>query len=557
MWKLWRDFKDARRLGEIVSVFAEEGLGHLIDDAKLKIHIRPSTLIKIKLRNKKYETASDKDLAIRMRKAFERLGPTFVKLGQVLSVRPDLLPQEYIEEFEKLQESTLPLKFNVIEKQVSKELGRPIKKIFRTFDKKPIASASLSQAHKATLWNGDEVLVKVQRPNIEPLIKSDLRILAFIVHTLKDKYKYLDLPKVVNEFAHWTLKEIDFSTEAEFARHFADNFKDNKQIVIPKVYDKLSTQRIITFEFIRGISLNDFLEGKKAPFKVDKLKIARLGLDSFVKQVVIDGFFHADPHPGNILLLPGNRLAYVDFGMMGELDSSLRKDFMSLMLHLGNKDSSAAIDKLIEMSRFSKFVRLPQLKKELLDLFESWYGRQRSKFSVAHLLYREVLACSKHHLILPSKFTMLCRTLLVYDGVAHQLVPTIIIDEELAPIVEKYLAQRMNVLGIMKDLIKNKEKYLLMLTEIPEMFDTIKKIQHGEIEVHLAREDVDAMHRSISSQKNYKLFALLSIGATLAGSFLFVSTQENLLNLPMHYAFAGTAGLFLPFLFAFLYFIRH
>lgn len=557
MFKLWEDIKDAHRFTKIVSVFAEEGLGHLVDNAKLKMHIRPSTLIKLKFKKENYETFSDTDLAIRLRKSFEKLGPTFVKFGQMLSVRPDLLPKEYIEEFEKLQDNVPPISFGAVKKQLKKELGQQINKLFCEFNKKPLASASLAQVHKAKLKDNTVVVVKVQRPNIEALIRSDLRILKSIANLIKnsEKFRFIDPPHLVNELEKTTLRELDFKMEAHHMIKFRDNFKDYKQIVVPKVYSSHTSQRILTQEFINGFPLNDLLDGKKPPFSVDKMKIAKLGLDAFVKQVIEDGLFHADPHPGNLFVLPGNKLAYLDFGMMGLLDSKVQKEFSMLIISLGTKNTAMAIEKVLGMSQFSRMSNNSKFKKELYGIIEKWYGQQRKHISVGNLIYKIIQNCSENNIRLPSKFIMLGRALFIYDGITEKLCPSIVIDKELGLATQKYITKKLDIFGIAKDIIRNKEKYLLLLEELPDMVDEFHKIERGDFEVHLAHEDITSLRDSLVVNRSLKSIGVLILGLGLSGGF-YAAKNYGLIDLSLNSALLFSFGIFLPFFAGFVYLIN-
>ncbi|KKR78018.1 MAG: ubiquinone biosynthesis protein UbiB, partial [Candidatus Nomurabacteria bacterium GW2011_GWA2_40_9] len=293
-----KEVRDLNRFRQILLVLFEEGFGYLLDRTRLKREIPLKSRIKQKQAKKKTPPE------VRLRLTLERLGPTFIKLGQLLSIRPDLLPKEYIKELGKLQDKVKEFPFELVEKEIKKEFGKDISGIFSSFDKKPIASASISQVHKARLKTGEIVAVKIQRPKVREIMETDIDIMFHIARTI-EKYmpelrKY-GLVRIVEEFSKWTNDELNFKIEARNAKRFRKNFSGSRIVRIPKIYDDYTRERIIVMEFIDGIELHNVEEIKRK--KLDFDKIIKNGFDVILTSVFVHGFFHADPHPGNILVM--------------------------------------------------------------------------------------------------------------------------------------------------------------------------------------------------------------------------------------------------------------
>src|SRR3989338_3641452 len=325
LYELIKNHSHRQRLEEIVRVFSRQGFGYLISTIKLSGHLPFTQRLKIRIA-KEQETSA----AVRLRLAFEQLGPTFIKFGQLLSLRPDLIPPEFVTEFEKMQDHVSIIPFSQIQPVIEQELQRPLHKLFSSFDQKPIASASIAQVYKARIGN-KIVAVKVQRPAIRETIKTDIELMYKIAELLENHVPDLrnyHLPTLIHEFEKWTIKELNFKIEAHYAERIADNNKTNKLVKIPVIYQKYSTERVLVMEFIDGIPLHDIKLLQKKGINIRT--VLKNGFEVFLKQVFIDGLFHADPHPGNILVMKGGRIALIDFGIVGQFDRKLKENTLDL-----------------------------------------------------------------------------------------------------------------------------------------------------------------------------------------------------------------------------------
>ena len=359
----------------------DEGFDFVLEKINLKKHAPIAERIKSKL--KKPEKTRNE---IRLRRVLEKLGPTFIKFGQVLSVRPDLIPKEYCKELEKLQDDVPPMPWIEVRRIVEKEFGMPIDRIFRKFETNPIASASISQVHKAVLKNNDIVAVKVQRPNAKKTMETDIDIMIYIASLLEKgmenirKYKPV---KVVEEFRTWTEKELDFRLEARNAKKFYENFRNSRHVKIPKVYSEFTTDKVLTLEYIDGIELNDFERIRKN--NVNFKRMIGIGLEALLEQVFVHGIFHADPHPGNILIVDNDMVAFVDFGIVGFFDERLKQKCIDLVAGIVNQDEELILETLTSLG-MSDTGNYDELRSDISSIISPLKGASLKDIKLSKVL---------------------------------------------------------------------------------------------------------------------------------------------------------------------------
>jgi len=418
IYEILKNHAHRKRLREIVKILFEEQLFEIISKVKLRKHL--SINYRIKSYAHKSKTISDTPKKVRL--AFERLGPTFVKFGQLLSLRPDLIPPEYIEEFEKMQDCVPKFPFSEAKKIIETELGKPIEKIFTSFDKKPIASASIAQVYKAKIGK-DVLAVKVQRPNIQSIIEEDIELLYKIAELLEEHIPALlpyNIKGIVHEFEKWTIKELNFNIEAHYAKKIAENFKDSTALKIPKIYDALSTTKVLVMEFIDGVPLHDLhkLKNKKINFN----KVLHNGYYIALKQVFVDGFFHADPHPGNILILNDGRIGLIDFGILGHFDKKLKRYALNLFRTFIQNDPEAAANVIINMNPKST-IDEEHFKSDIRDIFEQLHTSTLEELQIGPLIKEVIIAAHKHHIEIPTDFVLYGKTISIIEGIALRYAP--------------------------------------------------------------------------------------------------------------------------------------
>ena len=384
-----RKYRNIGRMGHIAQVFFSKGFGHVITQMglhrALPFRRRWSRAYGIDL--------EPHTVAVRLRQAFEELGPTFIKFGQVLSGRPDLITVEFANEFKKLQDEVPPFPYLDAKKIIETDLGADIDQIFHEFDKTPIAAASIAQVHRAVLHDGSIVAVKVRRPGIEKALAQDIPILFWLADLLEKNVpeSHLYNPAgIVEEFAHTVKQELDMHIEADNARKFAENFKDSDKIKIPVVYDGYSSRRILTMEWISGIRIDDLDGLVMGGFNTHE--IAKCGAEAFFKQVFEDGIFHADPHAGNMFVMENGRVGMLDFGMVGRLTDDSMEVIADTFLSLVRKDFDGLVRQYIalgfvpesiDQERFRK-----AFKRDLVELLDPLYGKTISEIKLSDYIGR-------------------------------------------------------------------------------------------------------------------------------------------------------------------------
>jgi ubiquinone biosynthesis protein len=356
--------------------------------------------------------------------SFEELGPTFVKLGQLLSTRPDLLPEAYIEEFTRLQDSVQPLPFEAIRAVIEKELGRTLEDAYSMVDTTPLAAASIGQVHQAVLKTGEKVVIKIQRPGIDKQIYGDISLLAFIA-TLLEKYvpetQTVSPVLIVDEFFKTLTYELDFIVEANNMRKMAQNLEEFKDIVIPRVYKTHSTKRILTLERLEGIRLNDIKALDAAG--IDRAKLVDVGARAFFKSVMLDGVFHGDLHGGNLFMLPGNKLGIVDFGIVGRLSQKSRDRLANMMMSILSEDFENLCYQYAELSEAGHLVNFEGFQREVRNSLSPYIGLSLGEVNIGRVLMESTKIGSKYHVRMPGEWMLVFKAIVTMEGMATTLDP--------------------------------------------------------------------------------------------------------------------------------------
>ncbi|MBN1487333.1 MAG: AarF/ABC1/UbiB kinase family protein [Anaerolineae bacterium] len=428
-------FRSVRHLGryqEIVTIFARHGFGFVFSQILGES--------RWERKRKDYPIPESSALPRHFRVALEELGPTFVKLGQMLSTRPDLLPPEYLNELAKLQDTVPPVPWEDIRQVIEKELHNPPETIFRSIEMEPIAAASLGQVHAATLHSGEEVVVKVQRPNIHPLIRTDLEILQELA-TQAQRHTFLGqiykLEEIAEEFADTLQNELNYQQEGRNADRFKENFKDETCLYIPHVYWEYTTKRVLVLEFIAGIKI-DNVETLEA-VGYDCKRIAYNAAKLTIKEVLEDGFFHADPHPGNMVVMENEVIGAMDFGMVGYLRYEDRQDLIRLYTVAVRMDVSGLVDELIHIGAAPPTVNRIALGRDVERLLNRYYNAPLKEISATELINEIMPLAFRHHLQFPSNLWLLGKTLAMMEGIGKRLSPDFDIFEFSKPYVNRLL----------------------------------------------------------------------------------------------------------------------
>jgi ubiquinone biosynthesis protein len=541
MFKLIKEVRDINRLREILTVLFEEGFDFLITKIKLKRKVPLTKRLRAKIEAKK-----NLPVEKRLRLTLERLGPTFVKFGQVLSVRPDLIPKNYVNELEKLQNNVPPFTYSIVQEQIKKELGKEIDEIFSNFEQKPIASASISQVHKATLKNGKKVAVKIQRPDVRKIMETDVEIM-FYVAKLLDKYipqlKKYNPVQIIDEFSRWTEKEFDFKTEAVNAKRFKRNFSNNKDVKIPEIYDDLTTDKILTMEFIDGIPLHEINQLKKK--KINLKPLMDKGFEIILTQVFIHGLFHADPHPGNILITNDKKLAFVDFGIVGHFDENLKAKSIDLFYGVIENDAEKIVSTLEELCD-TEIENKEDLKLEINDILVPLQSSDISKIKLSSILEEILNIALNYGLKMPMPFVLFGKTIITLEGIALEYDPTFNLVETSRPFLERLIAKRYNPIYIFNNFLKNMMNFKKFTEELPQQAsNALRKIEKGAIKVDIEDTDIKKLSVEIDKSGNRVAYAMIIAALLIVAALTINFGEPFILNMPLMPFFSFLAALIL------------
>ena len=452
------------------------------------------------------------DFPERLRLMLQELGTTFIKFGQLLSSRPDWVGEKISEELSQLHDDNPPISFEEIKVIIESELGGNIEDIFAEFSKEALATASIAQVHEAKLPTGEKVAVKVQKTNVQEIVETDLSIMRFIANESErfdTSFKHLNLPAIVHEFDRSIQKEMDFDNELMNIRHMNDNFKYNDKIIVPVTYQDYSTEKVLTMEYVEGVKLSEVIVGDDP--KYNKILIADRIVRSYFQQIFVDGFFHADPHPGNIFITDDNAVCFIDFGMMGVLDEEFRQNLAELMIHFSDRNIDGLINQLIRMDILNEKTDINLSKTDLNDLFAKYYGVELSRFNgiIEDLLF----LMQKYDVKLPNEFVLMARGLSMVENLGLRLDPNIDVVAILKPFARKLMVQRYNPFKMAINAKNSFFTFEHVLRSLPSLISkTIYKIEEGEVTVN-----IEVKH--ISEIANQLSLAII-IAALLVGSSL-------------------------------------
>jgi ubiquinone biosynthesis protein len=415
--QLGQAVKNVQRLRQVLGVFAKYGFVDVVNRMNLEKFL-PGRIAAFQ------ELHSDKSIPERLKLAFEELGPTFVKLGQVLSMRPDLLPEAYIEEFTKLQDNVLPLSFEIVKNQVETSLGKKLPEAYAQFSEKPLAAASIAQVHEAELHTGEKVVVKVQRPEIEKMIDGDVNLLAFLAGLLEryvPETRVIGPKTIVDEFFRTLSCELDFIVEANNMTKIAENMAMFSEVVIPKVYKDLSSDKVLTLEKFEGIRLNDLKALDAA--NIDRKKIVDIGTRAFFKSVMIDGLFHGDLHGGNLFALPGNKLGIIDFGIVGRLSQKSRDQLANMVMALLTEDYETLCLQYAELGAAGPSIDFDAFQRETRNTLAPYLGLPLKDLNIGKVLIEATRIATKYDIKVPGDWMIVFKAILTIEGMGRTLYP--------------------------------------------------------------------------------------------------------------------------------------
>jgi ubiquinone biosynthesis protein len=547
LWQALVAARDLGRLHEIAAVLIRYGFGDMVRRMGMANVLERAGRV---LHWKQADELAKLEPPARVRRALEELGPTFVKLGQVMATRVDLFEPEWIAEFGKLQDSAPPAPYDDILKQLSEDLGAPPEHVFSAFDAEPLAAASVAQVHRARLEDGSEVVVKVRRPDIRPTIEADLRWLVRLAELIESEYPELrnfHPLAVVRQFEQSLRRELDFAGECRHAERIAGNFSGYTDqdvavpsaslsvepiIVIPRVYWQWTGERVCVQEFIAGIPGRNLESVDQAG--LDRKILARRGAHAVLKMIVEDGFFHADPHPGNVFYLPGNRIAFIDFGMVGRLTEERREQIIRLLLGMVRHEPERVTDVMLDWSGDSTLDE-ERLTQEIQNFVEQYHGTPLKQLSLGHMLTDMVAILREHSIALPPDLALLVKGFITLEGMGRELDPDFDMAGEALPMLEKSLRARYTPGALFKRGWRSTVEALALFSDLPhDLSRLMRAARRGRLEIHIDVTHLKHVGNQLDGAANRLVIGIV-VAAIIVGSSIVmtVSGGPTLLGLPL------------------------
>ena len=516
-WAVFSGARDLPRLREISSVLIRNGLGDVVRRAGVGTLLERAGQI---LQWGEAGEVAHLEPQQRMRLAFEELGPTFVKLGQMLSTREDLLPPAWTTELGRLHDDVAPVPFDELLPQVQQALGCSPFEVFLDIDREPYAAASIAQVHRAKLASGTQVILKIRRPGIEDKIESDLRIIEYLANLVEREMPEARLYRpveVVAQFRRSLKRELDLAAEARNTERFARNFADDPDILVPQVYWAWTSGVMNVQELIVGIRGNDLASIDEAG--LDRKVLAARGADALLRMILVDGFFHADPHPGNVMYLPGNRIALIDFGMVGRLSSVRRSQVIDLLAGLARHDEEAMLEVFLEW-RGADDVDEARLATDLSELAFDYADVQLKDIKIGALLHRISAILREHAIFMPADLTLLFKALISLEGLGRQYDPEFRLVERVKPFVDRAMQQRYQPAEAVRRGQATLSDFFGLVTSMPrDLARLIRDARQGRIRVDLDLKRLDSfgdrLDRAIDRVTIGVMTASLVIGSSI------------------------------------------
>lgn len=513
-----------KRYQEIITVFAKHGFGLIIDQLGIFDYL------KMRKHGTDAEVPNSKrSIGERLRISLEELGPTFVKVGQILSTRADIVPHDIVKELIRLQNSVQPFPFNEVRALIEGEFEDVLENLYKEFTQVPIASASISQVHYAVIKTGEKVAVKVQRPGIERIISHDLNILKDLAHFVDNHTKFgkiYDFTNMVNDFERTLKNELDFTKEGENADTFRDNFTKDEGIKVPEVNWTYTSRRVLTMEFIEGIGVDDHKALEKAG--IDKEEAAKKIAASICNQILRDGFFHADPHPGNIKILWDGTIVFLDLGMVGRVSEARRKTISKFFVGVSNKDTRMVARAIMELDAMSERKNIKKFEQDVDLMIDKYLTMPWSRINVGELLYEVFSIAFLNGIRLPREFTLLAKSLATIQSLLEKLAPQLNTIEVAKPIAKKLVLQSYSIKNIGNTLSKNISAYKDLISELPFYIQNLlEKAEDGELSVQLQIKDIDRIQKRFDSALNRISFSVILLAVSIVITGIIIGTSQN------------------------------
>lgn len=506
--------RQLRRYRTIAAALARNGFGYVSDELGL---VDKLAIFRVAER----KDIKTKSIGARLRHALEELGPTFVKLGQLASTRPDLIPVPILKELEQLQDQVPPFAFAEAARIIERELGSPVGALFAEFDETPIAAASIGQVYRAVLADGTQVAVKVQRPGIAAQMETDLEILADLTRLAEhrlDWAKQYRLRDMVEELARALRTELDYGAEARNGERFARMSERWAHVEVPNIHWDFCSKRVLTMDYIEGIKLSDRAQLDAAG--LPRRLLAERYAETIFEQALVEGFFHGDPHPGNVLALPDGRIALLDFGMVGRLTPSAKRNFAAFVIALKNQSTKGVVRAIGNMGVIPESADEERLYADIDEMREKYYKVPFNQISMGEAVQDLFAVAFRHQIRVPTELTLLGKSLLTMEGVVSALEPGFSIFDVAEPFGKKLLREQLNPARIAKAWIEEAPEFVELIRDVPEGLRQWASLVHkGRVRAEVEIGNLDAMTRKLNRISNRLSFSivLLALSIIMAG----------------------------------------
>ena len=515
--RIWLSYRRFRRYRQIINILVKNGFGGILEFLRLR---------RLHRLEKQGMNVFPSPRAKRLRIALTELGPTFIKVGQMLSTRADIVPADIIQELRKLQDQVPPVNAAQIRGEIESELKSPINAIFSEFDETPLAAASIGQVHRAKLKTGEDVVIKIQRPKIRRMIEEDMDILLSLAKLAERHLPEAEVYNpvgLINEFARSIRNELDYTLEARNMERFARNFEDDENVYIPKVYWEYTSGRVLTMELIKGIKVSEADELRKAGF--DPKRVAVKGAEAYLKQIFLHGFFHGDPHPGNIFVMPGEVIGFMDFGIAGRLSTETLTRLNNIIIAIARKNPGKIAEELLQISVLNENSDIDDLKTDLADLIDQYYGVSLNQFQVSELIRELGEISSRYRVKMNRQIMLLGKVLAGIEGMGRQLDPDFNILPIIEPFAKRLMIQRLSPKDVLDKSAQIVRDYADLVTSLPkDLRIVVDKAKNGKLRMEFKHVGVEGLVPELERSTSRLAFAMI-IAALVIGSAMIIQAR--------------------------------
>lgn len=512
--------QDIKRLRDVTAVLTKHGFSAVAMSAGLGRFLpAQEQLVEFEPQTGKLLGEDPSEAAVRFRRVLEDLGPTYVKLGQILSTRPDIMPPQFMEELKSLQDRVPAMEFEEVKEQIETHLGKPLEELFAEFNEMPLAAASIGQVHRATTHEGEEVVVKVQRTGIGAKIRSDLDLLQYLARILEATIQEFELytpTAIVKEFEKAILSELDFTLEANNIEEFGHNFADVEFVSVPKVYHELTNEFVMTLEFIDADKLSN-LEGgsERALAALNHL------LDAMVKMVMYDGFFHGDPHPGNILVREDNTLVFIDFGLIGRLSAAQQDDLITLIISVLTGDVEGISRSLLRMGRPVGRVNLREFKADIVRIRDEFMLSSLRDIDVSRFVQECTEAAQHHRIQLNPNYAILTKAAATIEGIMRDLDPEMDIMAVGMPYAKELARRRFSARKVLQGAVTSAISLSTFLNQVPQQLDQVlMDLEQGNLEVQIKNPAIDEVGKHLNTLGTRLFLGIIAAGLGICSAII-------------------------------------